>query len=603
MASQSPHHLHCCCCGTPVSWATDDTDAAGPTTQQSAGSGSPTALGGPPTIGADPAGEGAPEPDGGVQLPPPIPNPVCRDCATTATTTAGDPIDPPPTPDGASELPATVPESGPNPVVVDGFTCWRVGTDEQWQLARDAVGCDSVRAFLRRHTDADGTPLRWFGIDHRGSPQQVRIYPDGVVDLLSFSATFGAGTAFEIETARPASSIEPPVVDLQRVTPSHSTREVPQVSGLTAEPAPRRVVVSIDAIETIAVTPQPTVAPPDPGGTTEQLDRYGQLAAVAPGVIDPSGLETLLRTTDRQARATAVEIFESVLEATATSGLTAISSLVDCLDAGRVSTLYALRSLAHIAELYPGMVAEEVDPVIDTVTADSRLVAAAATRLLLYVAEHNPGAVVDAVPAFGSLLAPTPTRARRHAVATVGLLANPHPGAVRPLVPQLCSLLDTDDTAYRISSTAALGRVTAAYPAAATPAVPTLVAQLDADHPELRANAVGVLGDIAREFPTDIAPYTDELAARLTDDDPTVRSNTAGAFARIASVKPRRVAPFTDALIALLDDEWTRSRVHACWALGRCDATAAADALAECRHTDPEESVRQRAAWALERIE
>ena len=602
MAFQSPHH-HCCCCGTPVSWAATDTDAAEPTTQRSVGSGSPPALGGPPTIGSDPAGEGAPEPDGGVQLPPPIPNPVCRDCATTATTPTGDPIDPPPTSSGASAPPATVPDFGPNPVVVDGVTCWRVGTDDRWQLARDAVGCDSARAFLRQHTDADGTPLRWFGIDHRGSPRQVRIDPDSVVDLLSFCETFGSGTAFEIETARPASPIEPPVVDPQRATASHPTHDTPQVSALTAEPAPRRVVVSIDAVETIAVTPQPTVAAPDPGATPKQLDRYGQLAAVAPGVINPSGLETLLRTPDPQARATAVEIFESVLAAAATSGLTAISSLVDCLDAGRVSTLYALRSLAHIAELYPDIVAEEIDPVVDTVTADSRLVAAAATRLLLYVAEHNPEAVLDAVPAFGSLLAPTPTRARRQALATVGLLAKPHPGAVRPLVPQLCSLLDTDDTTYRISSTAALGRVTAVYPAAATPAVPTLVAQLEADHPELRANAVGVLGDIAKEFPTDIAPYTDELAVRLTDDDPTVRSNTAGAFARIASVKPRRVEPFTDTLIKLLDDEWTRSRVHACWALGRCDATAAADALAECHHTDPEESVRQRAAWALERIE
>ena len=601
MASQSPHH-HCCCCGTPVSWAATDTDAAEPTTQRSVGSGSPPALGGPPTIGSDPA-EGAPEPDGGVQLPPPIPNPVCRDCATTATTTTGDSIDPPPTSSGASATPATIPDSGPNPVVVDGVTCWRVGTDDRWQLARDAVGCDSARAFLRRHTDADGTPLRWFGIDRRGSPRQVRIDPDSVVDLLSFCETFGSGTAFEIETARPASPIEPPVVDPQRATASHPTHDTPQVSALTAEPAPRRVVVSIDAVETIAVTPQPTVAAPDPGATPEQLDRYGQLAAVAPGSIDSNGLEPLLRTTDPQARATAVKLFESVLAATATSGLTAISSLVDCLDAGRVSTLYALRSLAHIAELYPDIVAEEIDPVVDTVTADSRLVAAAATRLLLYVAEHNPEAVLDAVPAFGSLLTPTPTRARRQALATVGLLAKPHPGAVRPLVPQLCSLLDTDDTTYRISSTAALGRVTAAYPAAATPAVPTLVAQLDADHPELRANAVGVLGDIAREFPTDIAPYTDELAVRLTDDDPTVRSNTAGAFARIASVKPRRVEPFTDTLIELLDDEWTRSRVHACWALGRCGATAAADALAECRHTDSEESVRQRAAWALERIE
>lgn len=599
MAFHSTHHTpHCCCCGKPVAWAVDDAVAAHRSTDAT-----PTAIG-VPTIGTDPgASDPTPEPDGGTQLPPPVPNPVCQGCATAATTADGEPIEAPPTPDSPPAPPDTTPETGPNPVAVDGVTCWRIGTDERWHLARDAVGCDSAAEFLRRHTDDDGQPLRWFGTDHRGAPRQIRITPDTVADITTFCERFADGTAFRIETAAAADRLDTPVVDIQRLPAAdRAVSEPPQVSVLTAESTPRRVSISLPAIEAVSVAPQPTVQPPAPAAPSQQLDRYGQLAAVAPGVVDSAGLTAVLETGEPQARATAVRIFESVLAATATPGLTAIPALVECLSDGRLSRLYALRSLGHIAELYPDIIAEQIDPVIDSVTAESRLVAAAATRLLLYVAEHDPTAVVDAVPAFGALLAPTPTRARRQALATIGLLANPHPDAVRPLVPQLCSLLETDDVAYRISSTAALGRVTAVYPDAATPAVPTLVAQLTASNPELRANAVGVLGDIATEYPTDIAPYADELADLLADDDPTVRSNTAGAFARIAAVKPHHVEPFTDALIALLDDEWTRSRVHACWALGRCEASAAAEPLAESRHTDPEAAVRQRAAWALKQL-
>jgi HEAT repeat protein len=566
-------------------------------------------LGGQPTIGADPAtGDATPEPDGGTRLLTPIPNPVCEGCATAATTPDGASIDPPSatdqlaTADSPAEPPATAPASGPNPVVVDGVTCWRIGTDETWQLARDALGCESAAEFLRRHTDADGRPLRWFGIDHHGSPRQVRIEPDTVTDITAFCERFADGTAVRIETAAGARSIDVPVVDVRRAPDDRSSHDSPQVSALTAEAAPRQLTISPSAIDTVSIPPQPTVSAPEPDASPQQLDRYGRLATAAPSVVDAAGLAAVARTADTQAQTTALRIVASVLASTPTPGVTAIESLVACLDDGRLSRLYALRSLAHIAAVQPAVVADAVDAVIDTLSADSRLVTTAATRLLGHVADHDPGAVVDAIPAFGSLLAPTPTRARRQALATVGLVAKTHPDPVRPLVPQLCSLLETDDTAYRITTTAALGRVTAAYPAAATPAVPTLLAQLTADSSELRANTVGILGDIAAEYPTDIAPYTDELAGLLSDSDPTVRSNTAGAFARIAAVRPRHVKPFVDALVDLLDDSWTRSRVHACWALGRCDAAAAADALAERRHADPKESVRQRAAWALDRI-
>ena len=603
MAFQSPHATpYCCCCGSLLSWGADEPGTPGhegSTRAQTTG-----VFSTPLMIGTDQTADEPTiaEPDGGTQLPPPVPNPVCRDCARTAKTTDGASIDPPPV-DFTLDLPAATPATGPNPVVVDGITCWRIGTDEDWQLARDALGCGSAAEFLRRHTDSDGRPVRWFGIDRRGSPQQLRIEPDAVIDVTRFCDSFADGTAIQIETTPAVRAIETPVVDVRREsTSTRFSQDTPRLSGLTVESSPRRVVVPIDAIASVAVTAQTTVGPPNADATVPQLKRYGQLATVAPGVIDIAGLTAVTEAADPHQQTIALRIAASVLASTATPGLTAIPSLVACLDNGRLSRLYALRSLGHIAELYPDSVADVIDAVIDTIPADNRLVETAATQVIARVADHEPGAVIDAIPAIGSILAPTPTQARRQALATAGCVAKSHPDAVRPLVPQLCSLLETDDTAYRISATAALGRVTAAYPAAATPAVPTLLAQLPTDNPELRANTVGVLGDIATEYPTDIAPYTDELAALLDDDDPTVRSNTAGAFARVASVKPRHVRPFVDALIDLLEDSWTRSRVHACWALGRCGTAAAVDSLAECRQSDPKESVRERAAWALAQI-
>ncbi|ERH07706.1 MAG: hypothetical protein J07HN4v3_00068, partial [Halonotius sp. J07HN4] len=283
MALQSPHHVPaCCCCGSPISWLRDET-VSDRSPQQTTDPGSTPLLGSQPTIDADPAKSDAiPEPDGGTRLLTPIPNPVCQACATTATTTDGSSIDPPPTTNSPVD-PGDTPATGPNPVVVDDATCWRVGTDETWQLARDAIGCESGSAFLRRHTNADGEPLRWFGTDHRGSPRQVRIEPDDVGDITAFCETFADDTTFQIETTAAVRSIDVPVVDVQRASATdRSSHDASQLSALTAEVAPRRVTIPLSAIETVSVATQQTVAAPPSTASPRQFDRYGRLASVAP---------------------------------------------------------------------------------------------------------------------------------------------------------------------------------------------------------------------------------------------------------------------------------------------------------------------------------
>ena len=497
--------------------------------------------------------------------------------------------------------------AGPNPVVVDGIRCWRTGTEDCWQLSREAVGCDSAREFIRRHTDADGDTVEWFAPSPSGIPFQIRIEPDSAPALTTFFEQFGPSTAFRIDvveaTTTPSAADSPLLAPRRVPTEAVDSDAPPTFEATTLTVEPKRLRFELPAITQVCVVEapeQPSLAEAEPAA---RVDHYRTLAAQAPGLVEPAAVAPLLSTSDPKVRYEAVRTVETLLASEPSAGLGVVDALTERLADRQLTALSATRCLLHIAESYPEAVADSTPAVTALVDSGSALLDSATTRLLLYIAEHDPAAALDATPALASLLSPTPTRPRRQALATIGAIAAPYPEEIRPLVPQLCSLLTTDDTQYRISSTAALGRVTAEYPDAATPAVPTLLDQLSAADAELRGNAVGVLGDIARGFPMDIAPYAGEIGPLLSDEDPTVRSNTAGTLARIADNDPRHVRPYVPALIDLLADSWTRSRVHACWALGYCGDPEAATALSDIRHTDPSEAVRDRAAWALDRIE
>ncbi|MEA1930438.1 MAG: HEAT repeat domain-containing protein [Euryarchaeota archaeon] len=524
-----------------------------------------------------------------------VPNPVCAVCDGRAETEDG--------------RPATRGE--PNPVFIDGHKCWRQYTVEPGAgrrdhlTMRDAVGCDSVRECLRRHTDEGGEPIAWFAPGPSGEPLQIRAAPDSGAALEAFFDQFDSSTAFRIVGAESATEVE-------TERPFAGPKRLPAAAvGLTAPPtfecttveqSPRQIRIALPEIAAVEVVTRASLPTLDEGPPDDRVDRYRQLAAVAPGLLETDSLWPLIDAEEQAVRYDAMRTVESVVDDRPEAGVTAVDRLADRLDDDRSIRLYAVRSLATVAERFPEAVVDVTPEIVDQLNAESSLLNTAATQFLLAVAEHDPAAALDATPAIASLLSPTPTRARRQALAVLSVIAESFPEEVRPLVPQLCSLLDADDDPYRISCTAALGHVTSAYPDAATPVVPTLLDQLGAYDPELRGNSVGILGDIAQGFPMDVAPYTEEIAPLLDDDDPTVRSNTAGTLARIAEEYPARIEPFVPRTIELLEDSWTRSRVHACWVLGHCEADEAVDPLTEHRREDPSEAVRARAAWALERI-
>ena len=524
-----------------------------------------------------------------------VPNPVCRVCDGRAETADGRPAD----------------SGEPNPVFIDGHRCWRTYTIDvdrpttaDHRTMRDAIGCDSAQECRHRHTDADGEPLSWFAPGPTGEPMQIRTVAESAETLETFFSQFDGSTAFRIviDGAEPAGGR--PVAGPTRLPAAAVGLTAPPTYELTTvETTPQTIRLSLPDIDAVKVVPRAALPALDEGSPADRVDRYRQLAAVAPGLLDPEALWPLVAADDGDVRYDAIRTVSSVIEERPEIGLGAVDRLANRLNDDRPVRLYAVRSLATVASQYPEAVVDITPQIVDELDAENSLLSAAVTEFLLPVAEHEPAAAIDATPAIASLLSPTPTRARRQALAVLSVIAESFPEEVRPLVPQLCSLLDADDDPYRISCTAALGHVTSAYPDAATPVVPTLLDQLTAVDPELRGNSVGVLGDIAQEFPTDVAPYTDEVVPLLDDVDPTVRSNAAGTLARIAAAFPERVDDTVPRLIELLEDSWTRSRVHACWVLGHCEASEATERLTEHRHDDPSEAVRARAAWALDRID
>jgi|GEM_PF-263304 len=530
-----------------------------------------------------------------------VPNPVCRRCDRQAQTADAEP---------AAEA------FEPNPVFIDGQKCWREYTISPTQetasepfanhlTMRDALGCETLEACLRRHTDENGELVEWFAPGPTGKPVQIRAEPETGTEIETFFAQFDSSTAFRVQCDEPtAVDVDQPVAGPTRLPPVAVGLTAPPTYELTTvEQSPKQIRLSVADIESIEAVSHATLPPLDTGPIADRVDRYRQLAAAAPGLLPADSLWPLVEHPDTSIRYDAIRTIESVIDDRPAVGLMGLNKLVDRLDDDRPIRLYAVRSLATVAERHPEAVLEATPAVINELSERNSLVNTAATQFLLAVAEYKPAAAIDATPAIASLLSPVPTRARRQALSLLSVIAEAFPEEVRPLVPQLCSLLDADDDPYRISCTAALGHVTAAYPDAATPVVPTLLDELTAYDPELRGNAVGILGDIAQEFPRDVAPYTEEIAPLLEDSDPTVRSNTAGTLARVAAEYPERIDPHVQTLIELLEDSWTRSRVHACWVLGHCEASEAKEPLTKRRREDPEESVRSRAAWALEKID
>lgn len=299
-------------------------------------------------------------------------------------------------------------------------------------------------------------------------------------------------------------------------------------------------------------------------------------------------------------------------------GLYTLSHLADthpdrCLDLIPVLTTHvaesepglraeALTALAHIAEAYPEQVTPAADDVLSFLEPETDPTQLAATiRYVSAIADHDPGAVVDAVPKLAAVLQEG-SPADASAITPLQRLATTYPDAVVPITQQLLTAIEDGDNKLRIGAIAVLGNVAKEYPHVAEETIPVAIELLDADHYMLRGNAAGLLAELAREYPAEVRPVVPRAIELLDDDKEKVRYNATSILASLADAYPAAVEPAVEPLIGALDDDFSWTRSNACWALGYLAAAPALDRLETLADQDPEQPVREGAAFAVERI-
>lgn len=266
-----------------------------------------------------------------------------------------------------------------------------------------------------------------------------------------------------------------------------------------------------------------------------------------------------------------------------------------------------LACLAALAAARPEEIAPHVAVAAASLDATDPAEATAAVACVSHVAGEEPGAVVDCVADLVAVLDADDAERRMRAAYAIGRVAVVDPAAVRSAVPRLVAVVADRRarTATRLNATCAVGRVVGDRPAAVVDHLPTFVDTLGDGDAGLRANAAGVVGDLAATHAVDVRRHVPPLVARLDDEDEVVRVNASTALARVAREFPEAVAAHVAALVGGLDDEASVVRENVCWSLGylRDWARTARRPLERLRADDADDRVRDRARWALDRVE
>jgi HEAT repeat protein len=256
----------------------------------------------------------------------------------------------------------------------------------------------------------------------------------------------------------------------------------------------------------------------------------------------------------------------------------------DLLDSHRVDETALVNPLVELAE--PG----SPDVVI-------------ATALLSDIAAAAPVDALDAVPRLTTVAAEGDSAARQYAFYALACIASEYPEQVFPAVDVLVGGIESTDETVQSNASAALGRIASGYPDVAASIVNDLAALFESESATVRGNAAGLLADIADEHPAEVVAYVDELFAVLVDEESAhqTRINASVALLAAGEADPGAVRSHHQHLEEALEDPASPVRKNACALIGHSDAPVSLDPLRTLRDSDIDESVRDRAGWALER--
>ena len=228
--------------------------------------------------------------------------------------------------------------------------------------------------------------------------------------------------------------------------------------------------------------------------------------------------------------------------------------------------------------------------------------AARTLKCLVALAESNPSSVLDAVPAIVAVTETTDDEIREWAVYALSVIAGAHPEEVYPALDILIEAVKIDGEPTRTNALSALGKITHSYPDAAAPVVDELAGLLDAETKRTRNNAVGLLGDIAQQYPEIVIQYAEPIAVRLIDTNIQARINASITLLAAGEADPAAVRAQHEILVQALSDASPEVRANACVLLANAEAPVSIDRLQDLRKNDPNDTVRERARWAVNRL-
>lgn len=382
---------------------------------------------------------------------------------------------------------------------------------------------------------------------------------------------------------------------------------IPAVRCTPIEPKQDRFHVPIDSIASVtAIGGQPTDVLLSYEGTAEEEARFlHRLSTDNPRAVDVSSLVSLLGGDSDETRVEALRALAIVAKVSTRECVAALPVLESLLESGELSTpAPALATVGTIAGGYPDEVAPLVDAIVPYLGSDEDVERVEAARCVMEVAEEDPTDAVDAVPALATLVEDGGP-GQEYAVYTLTCLSREYPEAIKPVAGDLSRAVTNEDLddGVRLNATAALGRVVGEYPAVAVSIVDDVVDLFGASDGKLRNNAIGLVGDVAQVHSDVVEPHTDAVADLLTSEDDYARINASGCLARVAEEYPDSVGPYVDRFVELLTDDRSVVRKNACGALGHLGAEEAEMELVERAGRDESEAVRERAEWALHRIQ
>lgn len=227
---------------------------------------------------------------------------------------------------------------------------------------------------------------------------------------------------------------------------------------------------------------------------------------------------------------------------------------------------------------------------------------ATATGPLKHLAEHDPTAVLDAVPGLAAAGEDGAESLRTQLLYIFAQVSKEHPEALLPAVDLLIDSIHSEDTTDQTNALSTLGRIASHYPDVGLRVVDPVVALLNQEEDQVRRNAMGLLADVAQEHPDSVIAHADTIAAGLTDTDERVRVHTGITLNRSGRADPSAIADQADQLRAALDDPHPEVRANACTLIGNASVPVSTDKLRDLRQHDPDNRVREQAAYALSQI-